>query len=205
MAQLEAELNVDAAMLAYCPDAAVAQRYRDLFNDDGLCLSLRPLVFTPDDVPLITDLDAARASPAKALFAAVLHGHDPDIEALFPVLKEAVLAADPGKKSLYFDALLTGLPEAARRRWEALMTTSAEYEYRTEFLRESAARGQAIGQAIGEAIGEARAILTVLDTRGVTVPDEVRERILTCGDTDQIHSWLVRATTATTVGEVIRE
>ena len=77
------------------------------------------------------------------------------------------------------------------------MITSPQYEFRTEFLRESAARGRAVG--------EAQAILTVLDTRGVTVPDEVRERILTCGDTDQIHSWLVRASTATTVADVIRD
>ena len=81
------------------------------------------------------------------------------------------------------------------------MTTSAKDEFRTEMLRDSAARGQ----AIGEAIGEARAILTVLEARGVTVPDEVCELFLNCSNTDQVHTWLVRAITATTVDEVIRE
>jgi hypothetical protein len=77
------------------------------------------------------------------------------------------------------------------------MATAANYEYRSELLRENHARG--------EALGEARAILTVLDRRGVAVPDDVRDRVLECTDTGQLGTWLDRAITATTVDEVIGE
>lgn len=48
VAQLEAEMDVDAALLVYCLDPAIARRYRALFEEGGLCLSLRPLLVTPD-------------------------------------------------------------------------------------------------------------------------------------------------------------
>jgi hypothetical protein len=80
------------------------------------------------------------------------------------------------------------------------MTTAADYEFRSELLRDVAARGK----ALGEARGEARAILTVLDGRGVAVPDDVRDQILECTDTSQLDIWLRHAITATTVDDVIR-
>jgi hypothetical protein len=54
-------------------------------------------------------------------------------------------------------------------------------EYRSELLlREIDARGRAEGEARGKAQGKAeggaRAVLVVLDTRGVHVPDAVRDR-----------------------------
>jgi hypothetical protein len=52
VALLEAELNVDAALLAYCPNPSIAHRYRTLFDADGHCLSLATSigpVLHPDD------------------------------------------------------------------------------------------------------------------------------------------------------------
>ena len=54
-----------------------------------------------------------------------------------------------------------------------------------------------------EARGEARAVLTVLEARGVAVPAEVRDKILACTDLAQLDSWLRRATTATYIHEVV--
>lgn len=47
-------------------------------------------------------------------------------------------------------------------------------------------------------------MLTVLDARGVPVPEAVREQILAATDLAQIETWLRRALTATTADEVIR-
>jgi hypothetical protein len=108
---------------------------------------------------------------------------------------------------LYYDVVLAGLPLATRTRWEAFMTTAADYEFRSELLRNVLARGKAEGEAQGEvrgeARGEARAILTVLDGRGVAVPDDIRDQVLGCADTSQLDIWLRRAVTATTVDDVI--
>jgi hypothetical protein len=56
----------------------------------------------------------------------------------------------------------------------------------------------------GEAKGEARFVLRVLDSRGVAVDDESRERIMQCTDTGQLEQWLDRALVATSVDEVLR-
>lgn len=205
MAQLEAELDVDAALLAYCPKRSTARRYREMFDDDGLCLSLRPLIFTPDDPPQVVDVDAARASPALAVLAAICHGGDPEVDATFPALMAALRAVGPRTAHLYYDVVLAGFPVATRTRWEAFMTTAADYEFRSELLRGIAAQAKAQGKAQGKALGEARAILTVLEGRGVTVPDDVRDRIQECTDTDQLDAWLRRAITATTADELIRD
>ena len=78
--------------------------------------------------------------------------------------------------------------------------STAVNEYHSELFREIAARNQ----AEGEARGEGRAVLTVLDARGVPVPDAIRQQILGCADLDQLDRWLRRAVTATTADDVIR-
>lgn len=191
VAQLETEMDVDAALLVYCPDPAIAHRYRALLGDDGWCLSLRPLFITPDGMPLVVDLDVARASPSVAVFAALCHGDSAEVDAAFPALVAALHAIGPGRESLYYDIVLAGLPLASRTRWEAFMTTAANYQYRSQLMREMRARALA------------EAILVALDDRGVAVSDDVRDRILECTDTDQLGTWLHRAFTATTVDDVI--
>ncbi|WP_433366439.1 hypothetical protein ACQPZX_37735 [Actinoplanes sp. CA-142083] len=168
VAQLEAEVDVATALLVYCPDPAIARRYRTLFEEDeSSSLTLRPLIFTPDDLPLVTSVELARENP-----------------------------------------LLAGLPPAARTQWEAFMTATAGYEFQSELLRNLSdqykAEHQARGEALGEARGEAQAILTVLEERGLPVPDEIRDQIMACTDIDQLATWLRRAVTATTADDVVR-
>ena len=85
------------------------------------------------------------------------------------------------------------------------MNAPAEYEFQSELLRNLAAKYQAEHQARGEALGKARAILAVLDGRGVAVPDDVRDRVLECTDRGRLDTWLRRAVTAATVEYVIRD
>ncbi|WP_239341582.1 CATRA conflict system CASPASE/TPR repeat-associated protein [Frankia sp. CiP3] len=53
-----------------------------------------------------------------------------------------------------------------------------------------------------DARGEGQAVLTVLDTRGVHVPEGIREEILACTDLAQLGTWLRRAVTVSTAEEV---
>ena len=53
-------------------------------------------------------------------------------------------------------------------------------------------------------LGEAQAVLTVLDARGVAVPEAIREQILACTDLTQLDTWLRCAVTAATAEDVIR-
>jgi hypothetical protein len=194
--QLEAELTVNAALLVYCPNPAVAARYRGMVESEGLSVPLRPFIFTPRDVPLVSDVNLARANPALAVFSALCHAGDAEVDAVFPAIAEALRTLGPTRAILYHDIVLAGLPRAPRARWEAYMTTTTGSQYRSELFREIDERGQAIG--------EGRAVLTVLDARGVHVPDEVREQIRACTDLTQLDTWLRRAVTATSADEVIR-
>jgi hypothetical protein len=203
VAQLEAELNLDAALLVFCPDPALARWYRRMFDNDGLSLRLHPLIFTPDDVPLVVDVGVARANPALAVLSAICHGGHAEVDAMFPALVEALRSLGPKNAILYYDIVLAGLPVPARVRWEAFMTSAVE-EYHSELLRELAAKNRELGQALGEARGEARAVLTVLDELGVPVPDAARDQILACTDLNQLGIWLRRATKATSIDDVIR-
>jgi hypothetical protein len=199
VAQLEAELDVSAALVVYCPDPAIARRYRDLFEFDGISLPLRPLIFTPDHVPLVLDAELARANPALAVLSVLCHGDHPEVGTMFPAVAAALHALGPENAILYDDIVLAGLPEAPRVRWEAFMSTTVGHQ----FLSEKYRRIVAENQRLGEARGEARAVLTVLDGRGVAVPDDVRERVLACTDLAQLDAWLRRAGTATTIDDVI--
>jgi hypothetical protein len=46
-------------------------------------------------------------------------------------------------------------------------------------------------------------VLLVLEARGVTVPAESRERILTCTDPELLDFWAHRAATATTITDLL--
>jgi hypothetical protein len=59
------------------------------------------------------------------------------------------------------------------------------------------------GRAEGEAVGEANALLTVLEARGIAIPDPARDQITSCTDLDQLNTWLKRAPTVTTIDELL--
>jgi predicted transposase YdaD len=75
-------------------------------------------------------------------------------------------------------------------------------------MREAEARGEARGRAEGKAEGEARGraealLLLLLDTRGLAVSEEQRERIMSCRDAAQLEQWLRRALSARSVDELL--
>jgi hypothetical protein len=189
----------------------VTRWYRSWFDSAeglGLSLLLRPFIFTPQDVPLVIDEELALAVPALAVFAAICHGGDADIDKIFPALAAVLRSVDPQQAILYYDIVLAGLPRAPRARWEEYVNTPVGYKFRSELFHqgvtEGKAQGVAEGEARGKAEGESQAVLTVLEARGVPVPEAIRKQILGCTDLAQLDTWLRRAVTATTAAEVIR-
>ncbi|GAB3873487.1 hypothetical protein ACFPIJ_01010 [Dactylosporangium cerinum] len=67
------------------------------------------------------------------------------------------------------------------------MSTTA-HQYQSDFARRNF--------SAGEASGEAKAVLVVLDARGVAVSEEHRTLIADCTDQDQLETWLRRVGTA---------
>jgi len=85
---------------------------------------------------------------------------------------------------LYSDLIGAALGEAARKAFQML---PHGYEFQTEALREAIAKGRADGRA--------RAVLEVLDARGLAVSAQQRQQVLDCKDVDALGRWLRRAVT----------
>ncbi|MFI6178486.1 hypothetical protein ACIA8R_23335 [Nonomuraea sp. NPDC051191] len=72
------------------------------------------------------------------------------------------------------------------------------YRYRSEYAEMLRAEGEAVGLARGTA----KALLSLLERRGVVVPDDVRERVVSCTDLAVIETWIGRAVHATSLSDV---
>lgn len=57
----------------------------------------------------------------------------------------------------------------------------------------------------GKAEGKAESILSVLEKRGIPVPEDTRDRIISCTDLDTLALWFDRSLTATTVEDLFAE
>ena len=72
-----------------------------------------------------------------------------------------------------------------------------------EGRKEGLAEGHKAGVAEGHTAGLAEALLTVLQGRGIAVPEAVRERILAQKDAARVQRWLASAVTASTLAHVL--
>jgi hypothetical protein len=89
-------------------------------------------------------------------------------------------------------------PSHTPEEQEFIMTIHKTWEDERRAMRDE-------GRDEGRAEAAARAVLTVLRVRGVTVPDAARERILAQKDTARLERWQERAIVATSIAEVIDE
>jgi hypothetical protein len=86
---------------------------------------------------------------------------------------------------------------------EKLMSIEG-YRFRSGFALHYINQGRAEGRTEGRTEGWSRSVLIVLRARGLEVPDEVRDRITTCTDLDQLNTWLLRACTASSIDDLFR-
>ncbi|MEO3829219.1 hypothetical protein [Actinomadura sp. B10D3] len=76
------------------------------------------------------------------------------------------------------------------------------YEWKSDFALKHIAEGEAKGRIEGEAKGEIKVLLVVLEARGFTIDDDLRQRITNCKDLQQLDTWARRAATAQTLDEI---
>ncbi len=183
-------------LLVICVDETTARWARAPIDLGSLTLT--PTVIGPHQIPVVTDPDTARNNPELAMLSAIAHPTTPGVlDAVF-----ATFTPDNDRSALYADLIAAVLPVAARTYLEKLMTAST-WEYKSDFARKYYGQGEAHGRAEGEAAGRAQGVLAVLAARGVTVPADIRDRIIGCTDPVQLNTWLTRAATADTIADVI--
>lgn len=105
--------------------------------------------------------------------------------------------------AVYFQTIYNALREPMRRALEALVMErqSEGKETLLPWMEDFLERGKARGR-VEEA---AHAVLTVLQARGVAVPDVARERILAEKDPTRLERWLKKAAVAASIAEVLVE
>lgn len=197
LSSLRARHECPTALLVVCPTAEAAAWCRTpivLGHPDWV---LTPLVLGPDQTPVVTDPQRARDRPELAVVSALAHGGDRHHRQVLDALVAALQSVDPDHSEVYHDVVHASLPEAARRYLERQMSTGS-YQFQSEWALRHINRGKAEGRAEGRA----EDVLTVLTVRGIDVPDDVRDKVSTCGDLDQLDTWLRHAATARSIDEV---
>jgi hypothetical protein len=190
---LRARLRCPTVLLVVCADERTAAWCAAPIPMGHPGLILNPLVLGPGRVPVVTDPATAARSPELAVLSAMAHSRHPDRDRVWQALLNALISVDQERSTLYSDIVLAALPAAARRELEALMATRT-YEYQSEFVRRNVAQGRAEGRA--------EDVLTVLDARGIEVPDADRIRINGCTDLKLLDIWIRRAAIADSITDL---
>jgi hypothetical protein len=159
-----------------------------------------PVVLGPDRIPVVTSAAEAARQPELAVLSALAHGREPHALQIGRAALAAASRLDDERRTLYTDLVLYALAGEAREALEIEMNLS-NYEFKSDFFK----RKLAEGEARAEARGEARAVLTLLAARGLTMTEDVRARILSCTDLATLDRWVARAAAAVTAEEVIAE
>jgi hypothetical protein len=157
---------------------------------------LSPSVLHRAAIPVITDPEEAARRPELGVLSAMAHGETEQGAAIAAAVLPAIRGLDDERSRFYHDLIYNSLNEAARR---ALEETMKGYTYQSDFAKRYVAEGLAMGRDQGLAEG----LLTVLQVRGIAVPEAVRTRILAEKAPEQLKRWLEKAVVASSISEVI--
>jgi hypothetical protein len=194
------------ALLVVAPDPVVAGWCAEPIETGIPGFVLRPPVLRRTAVPVVTDLGEAARRPELGVLSAMAHGETEQGATIASAVLPAIQELDDDRARFYYDLVYNSLNEAARHALEAMMK---DYEYQSDFAKKYVAQGRTEGRTEGRAEGRAeeaaRAVLTVLQARGLVVPDAVRERILSQKDPERLERWLEKAAVAASVAAVLDE
>jgi hypothetical protein len=163
--------------------------------------TLTPQVFGPDQIPVVTDSAQVAAHPELATLSVMVHGaRRPVAEAFMAGL--ARLEEPRSDHALkYYEHAYRLSSKSVQRILEELLMTSTDWPVYSPFAKEHYGKGM----KDGEAKGEAKAVLTVLQARGIPVSEVARVRITACTDLAQLDEWVRLAATATCADELFAD
>ena len=187
-----------ADLLVIAPDPVVATWCAEPIELGVAGFVLRPPVLRRDEIPVVTDPVEAARRPELGVLSAMAYGDTEQAASIAGAVLPAIKGLDDERARFYYDLVYNSLGEAARRALEAMMKG---YEYQSDFAKKYVAQGRDEGR-VEEA---ARAVLTALRVRGITVPEATRERILAQKNPECLERWLERAIVAASLAEVLDE
>lgn len=194
LAGLRVRLRCPTVLVVVTVDREVERWARQEIDLGDGCCTMRPFVLGCDDVPLVTDLDVARAAPELAVLSVAAHAAEPRGEDIVRAALSAATGLDRDRGIFYADFVLAFLKLTAPALLEKLMATES-YKFHSDFARKYYADGRAEGVS--------GALISLLEQRGFAVSDADRKRIRECTDLDQLQVWLGRVLTARSLAEVL--
>ncbi len=194
---LRLRLECPAVLVVLCPTEALARWCATPIQTGHPGFDLSPLTIGPAEMPLIVDREQARALPELAVLSARAHG-DTDTRTLEAVL-EALDATANKNRAFYYDYVLAGLNEAARKELEGMMAVET-YQWQSDFARKYVGIGEEKGREEGREEGRiteaTRNVVSILQTRGFSLTEATRQRIEACTDLDTLEKWVPLAVKA---------
>jgi hypothetical protein len=182
----------DEATARKAPELAVLSAEAHGRGTQGLAVALAALGAT-------VGLDESKALFYTDLVLAALSAAAR--KALEEMLREGYqYQSDFAKK--YFGAGLAEGEAKGKAEGEAKGKAEGEAKGKAEGEAKGKAEGEAKGKAEGEAKGKAESLLTILSVRGISMPENIRQRALVCQDLEQLDAWLRKAVTAESLDEV---
>jgi hypothetical protein len=198
LTQVRAAHRCPAVLLVICADPATAARCRTPITTGHPGFDLNALVVDAVTTPRPGSA-GTEAGPELTVLAVLTGALDLDQDSARRLVLASLASADESKRKSYTVFVLNAASAAAQQALEDLMATT---QFSHPFIERYIAEGKAEGLTEGEARGEARMVLRILAARGLQVPTEVRDRVLSCSDTAQLEAWGDRAATAASVEEV---
>ncbi|MFG3495430.1 hypothetical protein [Streptomyces sp. NPDC047928] len=200
LAYLHNKYRQPPVLLVVCQDHATAEWASQPVHigpPQWRSLTVRPLVAGPHNMPVITDPAEAFDDLALATLAAITHVSHRSVDAILKALCTALqdVPEDLAAPIIEFTAQGLGTRPAARI-WRNLVAVDLSF-YKSPLSEEIRDEGRLQGQA--------DALLLFLEQRGITVTDDVRERVTGCGDPEIMRGWLARAATAVVAEDVFSD
>jgi hypothetical protein len=210
LTQVRAARHCPAILLVICPSPATATLYRTPITTGHPGFDLIPLVIDAATLRAPDTLDAAAAAPELTVLAVLTGALNLDRDDTRRLVLDTLATLDDTRLATYTVFIRAAASPQARKALEDLMTTRYKDDFVDRLLAEGEAKGKAEGEAKGKAEGEAKGkaegealiVLRILAARGLEVPTDIRQRVLSCADTSQLETWADRAVTAATLDDV---
>jgi hypothetical protein len=204
-ARAEVGLDCPVTLVIVAPTAAVASWCAKPIALDRHGSMVQPVVLGPERIPLIADVETAKAHPELAVLSAVVHARSEQAAEIATAALLACRTLDSEHVSQYADMVEARLDPVARRAVEKLMEMHG-YRYQTAHARKHFAAGEKKGLEKGLEEGREqghRELLTnQLEQRFGPLP-AYASRAIAAADVDTLRGLGTRLLTAASLEDVL--
>lgn len=194
---LRKRLQCPVRLLVICTDTATADWAQKPIHIGPRDSILLPDVIGPSQLLKIDEAQLPHKAAEMLILTAAMSGKGPRTESIAHELGKRLNELSDSARRKYAGWAWRLLSNDACTILEAYMSLTYQ-----EYLDSPAGQLELRGEQRGEKRGEIKALLKLLDLRGIALPAEQRAQIEGCTDSDMIDRWFTRAATASGMDEI---